>query len=340
MAPVPNDISKAPLASDVESSQPVPDAIPSDVLLNEEPQDLEAQLEERRRKRKELLERLTGIQSGVNSDAPSSVGGMASTNSAGKVDSLAGLSSTAAHLELSSNSASVVQSTEIEAATPLLTVAEESNRFDLANTDLAGSKDIIPAETQASALDGEPQVSAADYDPNDDRKADDVRQQNLAADAVTGEEVASGVGEPGPADLAHDGEKPLLIDGEEWEEVEVEDDGEEFDMFALDDEPKKKKKILRKKQGANDVLLPKVIQKTAVPVVDVSTLLDNYDDSEGYYRITPGEVLDGGRYQVTVTLGKGMFSAVYRATIVKAIDPEDELGREVAIKVIRSQESM
>jgi serine/threonine-protein kinase PRP4 len=70
-------------------------------------------------------------------------------------------------------------------------------------------------------------------------------------------------------------------------------------------------------------------------------LVDNYDDSEGYYRITPGEVLDDGRYKITVNLGKGMFAQVMRAKVLKASDNDGEkVGQEVAIKVIRSQESM
>ncbi len=76
-----------------------------------------------------------------------------------------------------------------------------------------------------------------------------------------------------------------------------------------------------------------------IPALQVSSLVDSYDDAEGYYRITPGELLDGGRYQVTTNLGKGMFSAVIKAKVVKALHDE-KLGAEVAIKVIRSQESM
>ncbi|KNE71026.1 hypothetical protein AMAG_15283 [Allomyces macrogynus ATCC 38327] len=40
---------------------------------------------------------------------------------------------------------------------------------------------------------------------------------------------------------------------------------------------------------------------------------DNWDDADGYYRVLVGEVLDG-RYSVTATLGKGVFSVVAKAT--------------------------
>lgn len=48
-----------------------------------------------------------------------------------------------------------------------------------------------------------------------------------------------------------------------------------------------------------------------------------------------GELLDNGRYHVHANLGKGMFSGVVRAK-----DLESPTGEDVAIKVIRSQESM
>lgn len=77
------------------------------------------------------------------------------------------------------------------------------------------------------------------------------------------------------------------------------------------------------------------------PIVPVSaaTLSDNWDDSDGYYRLIIGEVLDDGRYHVVSNIGKGMFSAVVKARVVKPT-PGELLGKEVAIKIIRSQESM
>lgn len=50
-------------------------------------------------------------------------------------------------------------------------------------------------------------------------------------------------------------------------------------------------------------------------------------------------MIDDGRYQIYTTLGKGMFSAVVKARVLKA-SADEPLGIDVAIKIIRSQESM
>lgn len=68
----------------------------------------------------------------------------------------------------------------------------------------------------------------------------------------------------------------------------------------------------------------------------ITTTLDYASDPEGYYQVILGEQLDGGRYQVFSSLGKGMFANVVRARVLQDI----EAGREVAIKIIRTQESM
>lgn len=59
---------------------------------------------------------------------------------------------------------------------------------------------------------------------------------------------------------------------------------------------------------------------------------DEWDDSEGYYRVTPGEFIDD-RYEMKNILGKGVFSAV-----VSAIDRQT--NEAVAIKINRRQETM
>lgn len=71
---------------------------------------------------------------------------------------------------------------------------------------------------------------------------------------------------------------------------------------------------------------------------DETHLASNWDDGEGYYRSTIGELLLG-RYQVQGVLGKGVFS-----TVLKCIDasaPDDAAQqRTVAVKLIRNNETM
>lgn len=63
------------------------------------------------------------------------------------------------------------------------------------------------------------------------------------------------------------------------------------------------------------------------------SLNDNWDDAEGYYKVRIGEILDG-RYAVFGHTGQGVFSNVIRARDM-ARD-----GRDVAVKIIRSNEIM
>lgn len=237
----------------------------------------------------------------------------------------------------------------------------------LANTPLGNEVDLAKHDTSATSAEpsqttgngGEPleDISAADYDPTQEGLADQQRRQKdregMTVDAAA--KLADGVREPVKIETQPDVkvvEKPAE---DEWEEVEIEEDveEEEDDMFAAfegDDKPKKKRKIIvrRKKAGAAgadgktiEVRPAELTAAKAAP--SAAAVADNLDDTEGYYRITPGEVLDNGRYQVTITLGKGMFSAVVKAKVLKAVDQErrqDVVGKEVAIKVIRSQESM
>lgn len=90
---------------------------------------------------------------------------------------------------------------------------------------------------------GHESISAADYNPNDDRLIDDARQLAMegtargnvgatAAVAGGGGDLASGTGEPAPAD-AQKAENVMIVEEEE------EDD--EDDMFAIGTKPKKVK---------------------------------------------------------------------------------------------------
>ncbi|KAL1666274.1 kinase-like protein [Schizophyllum commune] len=145
-------------------------------------------------------------------------------------------------------------------------------------------------------------VLAADYDPSHDRREDEHKRFGVP---------------PHPQPAAE------VVESEEFEEVEEVEEDDIDDMFAVDKPEKKVKKVRRK------------VTKPAAPAL-ITTTLDSASDPEGYYTIVLGEQLDGGMYQVFSSLGKGMFANVVRARILQGLDT----GREVAIKLVRSQESM
>ncbi|TRM57165.1 kinase-like domain-containing protein [Schizophyllum amplum] len=141
---------------------------------------------------------------------------------------------------------------------------------------------------------------AADYDPSHDRREDEHKRFGVP---IAPQQVE-------------------MVESEEFEEIE-EDLDDIDDMFAIAKPEKKVKKVRRK------------VTKPAAPAL-VTATLDSASDAEGYYSIILGEQLDGGMYQVFSSLGKGMFANVVRARVLKG----EDTGREVAIKLVRSQESM
>ncbi|CAD6930599.1 unnamed protein product, partial [Tilletia laevis] len=181
----------------------------------------------------------------------------------------------------------------------------------------AGAGAGAGGESNPALLNDSVDISAADYDPSMD--ADDQAKR----------------AQPSPSKAAHGTSKSATANGkddddDEWEEVEVDDEDDIDDMFAIEDEPPKKKTIRRRKATASNAASAK-----ATTAQVVSTTKHDHDDSEGYYRVILGERIgDGGRYLVFANLGKGMFSSVVRAK-------DSERGdREVAIKIVRSQETM
>ncbi|KAI0255180.1 kinase-like domain-containing protein [Lactifluus subvellereus] len=172
--------------------------------------------------------------------------------------------------------------------------------FELAK---GGEEEGAQAEAQEQAKrDGaREQVSAADYDPSLDRREDEQRRVRGA-------------------------KEELNQDVEMIEEDDEEEEDDVDDMFAVSVVDKKKK-----------VRRVKKVVKPALPAL-ITTTLDTAADPEGYYQVILGEHLDGGRYQVFSSVGKGMFANVVRARVLPS--ETGESGKEVAIKIIRSQESM
>ncbi|PFH53527.1 hypothetical protein AMATHDRAFT_54690 [Amanita thiersii Skay4041] len=163
--------------------------------------------------------------------------------------------------------------------------------------------------------------------PRDFALEEDGAQVKLQVENGTVDQVSAADYDPS-LDRREDEQKrirdPTLVPGA-VEELLEEDEEEVDDMFAIETSEKKRK-------------VKKVVQKRPVAPALITTTLDSAADPEGYYTIILGEQLDGGRYQVFSSLGKGMFANVVRARVLQG-DP-GEIGKEVAIKIIRCQESM
>ncbi|KAE9408946.1 kinase-like protein [Gymnopus androsaceus JB14] len=171
--------------------------------------------------------------------------------------------------------------------------------FTLAKEDDEKSSELKKQAENGNADTGE-QISAADYDPSLDRREDEGKRI----------------------------QPPIKVE-EAIEEVEVEEEEEDDvdDMFAVATSDKKPK-VKKVKQ---------IVRTSALALI--ASTLDSAADPEGYYTIILGEQLDGGRYQVFSSLGKGMFANVVRARVLLP-EPNEATGREVAIKIVRCQESM
>ncbi|GAA5966300.1 hypothetical protein JCM3765_005248 [Sporobolomyces pararoseus] len=332
----------------------VEDTTPINLEVAEEP-DPEKVLAERRRKRAEILAKYASKQPSaeIDNSASNTLGPTADQSKEEKRE----------HEE--ENSASTPGRSEVERATKRLKLGTDSPAVSAAPTTTTSTADpsratsVDPTNSNFTLLkdeneqnsdskskndndklgvhksevtgEEEPEISAADYNPDFDRREDEKRMERLAA---------SNGGNAGSK-----GNEEMLLeeDDESGEEEDDEDDDDDDDMFAIgteDAKPKKKKRKTRK-TGA----VPVVNRTSDAAALNPSLLADNFDDPEGYYKVILGEVLDGGRYLVQANLGKGMFSSVVKAKDLgedgKGIyKPEDGEKREVAIKMVRSQESM
>ncbi|KAJ7221455.1 kinase-like protein [Mycena pura] len=185
------------------------------------------------------------------------------------------------------------------------------------------SQEPSQVENRQEEDEGSVQVNAADYDPSLDRREDEARR-------VQGQGVAP---------LAA---PTLLVDEEEDDDDDDEEDDVD-DMFAFTS-TKPKKKTGKKKAKTDRAKAP--VQQQQVLHSDTAS------DAEGYYAVILGEVLvapptsageKSERYQVYASIGRGMFAVVVRARVVSEGDDGKEgkeVGREVAIKIVRSQEVM
>lgn len=187
------------------------------------------------------------------------------------------------------------------------TVIDISNDQDLINTHgkFRGSDDDGP--------------SAADYDPTNDMREDELRDERRHGHiGPHGEALPlNQKAEIAPADTP-----------QQLEKSKADDDDEDFDMFAEDFD---EEKFAAPKPDHLDAAVDDRKVPATLLQASAGGILEG-DDKEGYYKIRIGEIMDG-RYQVQTTLGKGMFSGVARAVDItnKSL---------VAIKMMRNNDAL
>ncbi|KAK3990996.1 putative Serine/threonine-protein kinase prp4 [Cladorrhinum sp. PSN332] len=180
-----------------------------------------------------------------------------------------------------------------------------------AQVNFADDNALINAHLAAKSVE-EDGPSAADYDPTVDMQEDERRDELRNGTVGLHGEVR----QPATA-VAPTADEP------EASAQKDDNDEEEFDMFAEDFDDEKFAAPAPSRTSTADE--PRAQQTTAGGNVEG-------DDKDGYYKIRPGEILDG-RYQVSNTLGRGMFSGVARAV--------DMTTKEVvAIKIMRNNDAL
>ncbi len=185
----------------------------------------------------------------------------------------------------------------------------------LNDTDLANS-----TTAAAGSIQGD-EPSAADYDPTMDMQEDKMRHdQHQRKDEI----LSVACNETAAIDqtiLLPEIESNSPQEGRATDAFDMFADNGDFDMFA---------------EAPIATRRPEEVVARAVPIPQAKALdmsmLDDWDDHEGYYKVILGELLDN-RYHVQSNLGKGMFSGVVRAT-------DQKTKGLVAIKLIRNNETM
>ena len=180
--------------------------------------------------------------------------------------------------------------------------------------------DLANSSAAAAGLTQEDEPSAADYDPTMDMQEDKMRHEQYQRK----DEVSSSAYD----ETKTQDQDVLIPDAKVTESAETKAK-DELDMFAEGDDDMftEAPPTIEKKEKESTKAVP-VPQAKALDM----SMLDDWDDAEGYYKVILGELLDN-RYHVQSNLGKGMFSGVVRAT-------DQKTKRLVAIKLIRNNETM
>ncbi|EOO00946.1 putative serine threonine-protein kinase prp4 protein [Phaeoacremonium minimum UCRPA7] len=180
---------------------------------------------------------------------------------------------------------------------------------------IAHDHDLINTHGETK-VDDEDGPSAAAYDPTIDMQEDERRgEMRFGNVGLHGEEL---------------GESAIANGVQEEEQQKNDataqgDDDDDFDMFA---ENFDEDKFVAPKPAAKSTVTK---EDSLAPAANGGAILDG-DDKDGYYKIRPGEILNG-RYQIQSTLGKGMFSGVARAVDITS-------KKLVAIKIMRNNDAL
>jgi serine/threonine-protein kinase PRP4 len=184
--------------------------------------------------------------------------------------------------------------------------------------DIANDQDLINKHVEAKVLE-EDGPSAADYDPTADMKEDERRDELRHGHVgLHGQDR-----HPSQAEIALP-----TVEEPPKKQADPEDD-DDFDMFADDFDDEKFAPAPAATKTATATEDRAEAAELAQPAG--GGILEG-DDKDGYYKIRPGEVLQG-RYQVQSALGKGMFSGVARAMDVAT-------KQIVAIKLMRNNDAL
>ena len=185
----------------------------------------------------------------------------------------------------------------------------------LNDADLANNSTVVGGPTQ------EDEPSAADYDPILDMQEDKMRHDEHHRKDEMPSEAYNETASVDQDALIPGADMPISIEKTAVNGLDMFAEDDELDMFA-------ETPAIPRELGRDAAKVVPIPQAKALDM----TMLDDWDDSEGYYKVMLGELLDG-RYHVQSNLGKGMFSGVVRAT-------DRSTKRLVAIKVIRNNETM
>ncbi|KAJ5390664.1 Serine/threonine-protein kinase prp4 [Penicillium cataractarum] len=176
--------------------------------------------------------------------------------------------------------------------------------------------DLANLNAPADAIEKD-EPSAADYDPMLDTK-----EERQKLDGTNGDVSSAAYDETQTTR-----QDILLPDTPAEQPPPPPKEKDPYDMFAEDDDDDMFAEDTKDEQPAH-------ASATAVPQpqeLDIS-MMDNWDDPEGYYNVRLGELING-RYHVQQNLGKGMFSSVVRAS-------DSVTGTLVAVKIIRQNDTM